>query len=184
MNMPTTIWSRAASLALLIAAVGCSPLAAGSSTAQAPTSSAGVSSSGASAPAATASLPVHPISGLTVVPLTVTTTTGVHVFKVEVASTFSEQERGLMFRDAMGEDEGMIFPMDPPRPSAFWMKNTVIPLDIIFIGADHKVLNVAANAVPYDLRPLPSVGAAAAVLELIGGRAAALGIQPGDTVAW
>ncbi|MFM9936223.1 MAG: DUF192 domain-containing protein [Novosphingobium sp.] len=173
MNMPTTIWSRAASLALLIAAVGCSPLAAGSSTAQAQAS--------ASAPA---SLPVHPVSGLTVVPLTVTGATGVHVFKVEVAATFGEQERGLMFRNAMGEDEGMIFPMDPPRPTAFWMKNTVIPLDIIFIGADHKVLNVAANAVPYDMRPLPSVGAAAGVLELIGGRAAALGIKPGDTVAW
>jgi uncharacterized membrane protein (UPF0127 family) len=171
--MPMTIWNRAASLALLIAAVGCSPLTAGSSTAKAQAS--------ASAPAA---LAAHPISGLTVVPLTVTSAGGVHVFKVEVASTFGEQERGLMFRTAMGEDEGMIFPMDPPRPTAFWMKNTVIPLDIIFIGADHKVLNVAANAAPYDLKPLPSAGAAAGVLELIGGRAAAIGLKAGDTVNW
>lgn len=173
MNMPKTLWNRAASLALLIAAVGCSPLAAGSTSAQ-----------GAAATAPAAQLAVHPVSGLTVVPLTVTTASGAHAFKVEVAATPGEQERGLMFRQVMGADEGMIFPMNPPRPAAFWMKNTVIPLDIIFIGADHKVLNVAANAVPYDLSPLPSDGAAAAVLELIGGRAAQIGLKPGDTVNW
>jgi uncharacterized membrane protein (UPF0127 family) len=173
MIMPmTTIWTRAASLALLIAAVGCSPLAAGSNSAQAQASTA--------APAAA----VHPVSGLAIVPLTVTTASGAHSFKVEVAASFAEQERGLMFRAVMGADEGMIFPMNPPRPVAFWMKNTVIPLDIIFIDANHKVLNVAANAVPYDLTPLPSVGDAAGVLELVGGRAAQLGIKPGDTVAW
>jgi len=170
MNMPMKMWNRATSLALLIAAAACSPLAAGSSTAQ--------------APASAAALTVHPVSGLTVVPLTVTSASGAHAFKVEVASTPSEQERGLMFRAEMGADEGMIFPMDPPRPTAFWMKNTVIPLDIIFIGPDHKVLNVAANAVPYDLSPLASVGDAAGVLELIGGRAAQLGIKPGDKVSW
>jgi uncharacterized membrane protein (UPF0127 family) len=174
MNSPKTFWSKAASLALLIAAVGCSPLAAGSNTAQAQATAT------ASAPALT----VHPVSGLTVVPLTVTTASGAHVIKAEVAATPSEQERGLMFRSVMGADEGMIFPMDPPRPTAFWMKNTVIPLDIIFIGADHKVLNVAANAVPYDLTPLPSTGDAAAVLELNGGRAAEIGLKPGDSVSW
>lgn len=173
MNMPKMPWTRAASLALLIAAVGCSPIAAGSTSAQ-----------GAASTAPAAQLTVHPVSGLTVVPLTVTTATGAHQFKVEVASTPGEQERGLMFRTAMGADEGMIFPMDPPRRSAFWMKNTVIPLDIIFIGADHKVLNVAANAVPYDETPLPSDGDAAGVLELNGGRAAQIGLKPGDTVTW
>ncbi len=173
---------RAASLALLIAAVGCSPLAAGSSTAQAPSqASQAQTQASTSAPAA---LAVHPISGLTVVPLTATTASGVHLLKVEVAATFSEQERGLMFRATMGADEGMVFPMDPPRRTAFWMKNTVIPLDIIFIGADHKVLNIAANAVPYDMTPLPSEGNAAAVLELNGGRAAAIGLKAGDEVAW
>ncbi len=171
--MQKSILNRAASLALLIAAVGCSPLAAGSTSAQ-----------GAAATAPAAELAVHPISGLTVVPLTVTTAKGPHAFKVEVASTPGEQERGLMFRTEMGADEGMIFPMDPPRPSAFWMKNTVIPLDIIFIGPDHKVLNIAANAVPYDLSPLPSDGAAAGVLELNGGRAAEIGMKPGDLVTW
>ena len=179
MNMPTTFssrpfWRKTAGLALLIAAVGCSPIAAGSSTAQ----------SAATATAAAPALAVHPVSGLTVVPLTVTTASGVHAFNVEVAATFGEQERGLMFRAVMGADEGMIFPMDPARATAFWMKSTVIPLDIIFIGADHKVLNIAANAVPYDLDPLPSQGNAAGVLELIGGRAAAIGLKPGDTVRW
>lgn len=173
MNMPKTLRLKAASLALLIAAVGCSPLAAGSTNAQ-----------GAPSSAPAAQLAVHPVSGLTVVPLVVTTASGAHRFKVEVASTFAEQERGLMFREAMGADEGMIFPMDPPRRTAFWMKNTVIPLDIIFIGADHKVLNVAANAVPYDLTPLPSEGDSAGVLELTGGRAAQIGLKPGDTVTW
>jgi len=172
-NMPKTIWNRAASLALLIAAVGCSPLAAGSTNAQGTAST-------SSAPQSA----VHPVSGLKVIPLTVTTAAGPHVFKVEVAASPAEQERGLMFRTAMGADEGMIFPMDPPRPAAFWMKNTVIPLDIIFVGADHKVLNIAANAVPYDLEPLPAFGNAAGVLELNGGRAAQIGLKPGDTVTW
>nr|WP_240481517.1 DUF192 domain-containing protein [Novosphingobium fuchskuhlense] len=166
-------WNRAAGLALLIAAVGCSPLAAGSTSAQ---------GSASAAPAAAA--PVHPVSGLTVVPLTVRTAGGPHVFQVEVAASPAEQERGLMFREKMGADEGMIFPMAAPRPIAFWMKNTVIPLDIIFIGPDHKVLNVAANAVPYDETPLPSDGNASGVLELNGGRAAQIGLKPGDTVTW
>ncbi|GEN99608.1 hypothetical protein NSE01_14410 [Novosphingobium sediminis] len=175
--MPKTIWNRAASLALLIAAVGCSPLGAGSTSAQ---------GAATTAPAAQPAMQsgVHPVSGLTVVPLTVTTANGPHTFKVEVAASPAEQERGLMFRTTMGADEGMIFPMDPPRPAAFWMKNTVIPLDIIFVGADHKVLNIAANAVPYDLSPLPSFGNAAGVLELNGGRAAQIGLKPGDTVSW
>ncbi len=172
LNMPMTFWTRAASLSLLSAAVGCSPLAAGSTTAQ--------SQAAVAAPALT----VHPVSGLTVVPLTVTTASGAHAFKVEVASTPGAQQQGMMFRTAMGADEGMLFPLAAPRAIAFWMKNTVIPLDIIFIGPDRKVLNVAANAVPYDLSPRPSQGEAAAVLELIGGRAAAIGLKPGDTVSW
>lgn len=177
MNMPKMPWNRAAGLALLIAAVGCSPLAAGSPSAQGAATTSPATASGAQ-------LAVHPVSGLTVVPLTVTTASGVHAFKVEVAATPGEQERGLMFRAVMGADEGMIFPMNPPRPTAFWMKNTVIPLDIIFIGPDRKVLNIAANAVPYDLSPLPADGDAAGVLELVGGRAAQIGLKPGDTVSW
>ena len=100
------------------------------------------------------------------------------------ARTGAEQSRGLMFRTALGPDEGMIFPMDPPRHASFWMRNTVIALDIIFIGPDRRVLNIAAGAVPYDETPLPSDGKVSAVLELTAGRAAQLGIKPGDSVRW
>ena len=107
-----------------------------------------------------------------------------HNFRVELARTAQEQARGLMFRTAMGADEGMLFPFDPPRDASFWMKNTVIPLDIIFIGTDGRVLNINANAEPYSLEPRSSAGIAKAVLELNGGRAAALGIVPGAQVKW
>ena len=154
---------------LLVGIAGCSPVAAGDT------------------PSATASASenrLHPLSGLAVIPLKVVTARGARTFHVEVAASSREQERGLMFRNAMGADEGMIFPMSPPRRTAFWMKNTVIGLDIVFIGADHKVLNIARNAVPYDETPLPSAGEAAGVLELNAGRAAELGIGPGDAVSW
>lgn len=127
---------------------------------------------------------VHPESGLAVVPLTVVSGGKSHVFRVEVAASEAEQARGLMFRTAMGTDEGMIFPEKTPRRAAFWMRNTVIPLDLLFIGPDHRVLNIAADAVPYDETPLPSTGPVIAVLELNAGRAAALGIAPGDRVDW
>lgn len=126
----------------------------------------------------------HPESGLPVIPLAVHRGSSKLPFKVEVAGTSAEQAKGLMFRTALGPDEGMIFPMNPPRPAAFWMRNTVIPLDIIFIGVDGRILNIAANAEPYSERPLPSAGDVKGVLELRGGRAAELGIAPGDKVSW
>lgn len=135
--------------------------------------------------AATVEPAVHPVSGLAVVPLTVTNGNGQrHRFRVEVAATGQEQQRGLMFRTQMGADEGMIFPLAQVRMASFWMHNTVIPLDIIFIGPDKKVINIAANAVPYSDESLPSTAPAMAVLELNGGRAAALGIGPGSQVEW
>ena len=147
---------------------------------------AGCSKSGAEAAisAATQTGAVHPESGLSVVPLTVASAGKSHLFQVEVAESEAEQAKGLMFRTAMGADEGMVFPEKAPRKAAFWMKNTVIPLDILFIGPDHRVLNIAANAVPYDEKPLPSAGPVIGVLELNGGRAAELGIAPGDKVSW
>lgn len=151
-------------LALLLAACAASP----------------AESSGAAASRAA----VHPVSGLAVVPLSVTSGEKVHRFRVEVARSSQEQGMGLMFRAAMGPDEGMIFPMDPPRGAAFWMKNTVIPLDIIFVGVDGRIINIAANAVPYSLEPLESAGPVKGVLELNGGRAAQLGIATGDRVDW
>jgi uncharacterized membrane protein (UPF0127 family) len=78
----------------------------------------------------------------------------------------------------------MIFPFDAPRDAAFWMKNTLIPLDMIFVRADGSIANIAANTVPLSLDPVPSDGPVKAVLEIAGGRAAELGIKPGDKVAW
>ena len=127
---------------------------------------------------------LHPESGLSVIDLTVLAEGERHQFRVEVARSRFEQARGLMFRTKLGPDEGMLFPIDPPREASFWMRNTVIPLDIIYIAADRRILNIAADAVPYDETPLPSDGLAAAVLEIPGGRSAELGIKAGDKVEW
>ena len=126
----------------------------------------------------------HPISNMPVIALTVTGAKGVHKFDVELARSFAEQQKGLMFRTYLGADEGMLFLRDPPDHAAFWMRNTVIPLDIVFIGRDHRILNISANAVPYDESPRPAAGITVAVLELAGGRAAELGIAAGDRVDW
>jgi len=127
----------------------------------------------------------HAVSGLDVIPVTITTRRGQRHFRAEVARTAQQQSRGLMFRTEMGADEGMLFPYDTnPHILGFWMRNTVLPLDIVFISPERRVLNIAANAVPYSEASLYSEGVAAAVLELNGGRAAALGIAPGDAVAW
>ncbi len=135
--------------------------------------------------AAPAAAATHPVSGLQVIPVTITTSKGVRTIRAEVARSPQEQARGLMFRTELGPDEGMLFPYEEnPHVLGFWMRNTVLPLDIIFITPDRNVLNIAANAVPYSEESLRSTGVAAAVLELNGGRAAALGIAPGDTVAW
>ena len=163
-------WSRSLSLPIALAALACSAACSSQTASPAPT------------PAATPAR--HSISGLEVIPLTITQDGKAHAFRVEVAATMEQQQKGLMFRTAMGPDEGMIFPSDMPEPRSFWMKNTVIPLDIVFIGPDHLISNIAANAVPYSLDPIPSSGAAIAVLELNGGRAAQLGIKPGARVAW
>ena len=150
--------------------------------------SAAACSQGGPGAAATAAAPaepaVHPESGLPIIPLRVKSGGKWHKFRVEVASTPQQQSKGLMFRTALGADEGMLFVQNPPRRTAFWMRNTVIPLDIIYIGPDHRVLNIAANAVPYDETPLPAAGPSSGVLELNGGRAAQLGIVPGDRVEW
>ena len=126
----------------------------------------------------------HPESGLEVVPLTIVSAGKRHPLRVEVARSSAEQAKGLMFRTAMGANEGMIFPMEPARQASFWMKNTVISLDLVFIGPDRRIESIAANAVPYSLSPIPSKGNVSAVLELNGGRAAQLGLAPGDRVEW
>ncbi len=118
------------------------------------------------------------------VPLSIASANGRHDFKVEVARTPEQQERGLMFRSNLAPDAGMIFPMEPPRSASFWMKNTVIPLDLIFIRPDGSIARIAADAVPYSLSPIDSGEPVSAVLEIAGGRAAALGIAEDDKVTW
>ncbi len=123
-------------------------------------------------------------AGLEQVPLTIRSGSKVHRFTVEVARSPREQEIGLMNRPSLAPDRGMIFPYDPPQPAAFWMKETLIPLDMIFIRADGTIARIAANTVPLSLDPVPSNEPVAAVLEIAGGRAAELGIRAGDTVEW
>jgi len=123
-------------------------------------------------------------SGLAQVPLTVSGPGGSHRFTVEVARTAAEQARGLMYRRSLGPDRGMIFPLAQPEQATFWMKDTYIPLDLIFIRADGSIANVAANARPRDEHLIASEGMVSEVLEIPGGRAAQLGIVPGDRVDW
>jgi len=126
----------------------------------------------------------HPISGLKLIELTVETRRGPHRFSVELAQSQEEQARGLMFRKRLGDDEGMLFPSVPPAPRSFWMKNTPIALDILFIGLDGRIVNIAENTTPYSLEPIVSLGPTSAVLELRGGRARELGIAVGDRVVY
>jgi uncharacterized protein len=124
-------------------------------------------------------------AGLEQVPLTVTTAKGAkHRFTVEVARTPEEQARGLMERQSLAPDRGMIFPYEQPQPVAFWMKNTLIPLDMIFVAPGGRILRVEANTVPLSLDPVGSGEAVEAVLEIAGGRSAELGIAAGDRVEW
>ena len=123
-------------------------------------------------------------AGLEQAPLTIRSGERVHRFTVEIARTPKEQEIGLMNRSSLAPDRGMIFPYDQPHPAAFWMKNTLIPLDMIFIRADGTIARIAANTVPLSLEPVPAGEPVAAVLEIAGGRSAELGIREGDRVEW
>jgi uncharacterized membrane protein (UPF0127 family) len=122
-------------------------------------------------------------AGLREVPLTIRSKNGVHHFTVEVAATPEQQEKGLMFRRSLAPDRGMIFPYEPPQEVAFWMKNTLIPLDIVYIRSDGTIVRIV-NAEAMDLTPLPSGEPIALVLEIAGGRAAELGIREGDVARW
>jgi len=120
--------------------------------------------------------------------VTIASKNGTHTFHVDQAKTADEQERGLMFRTDLTDTNGMLFypypPDGPPREANFWMKNTPSALDIIFIRADGTIAHIAADAVPYDETPLSSGEPVGAVLEIKGGRAAALGIAEEDKVSW
>ena len=123
------------------------------------------------------------------VALTVASSNGIHAFQVEVASTSTQQEKGLMFRTDIADNGGMLFWPYPagggaPKEASFWMKNTPSPLDIIFIRPNGTIARIAENAIPGDETPITSGEPVGAVLELRGGRSSALGITEGDKVTW
>ena len=115
-------------------------------------------------------------------PLQIVTGEGVHDFEVEVARTNAEMAKGLMFRTEMAENHGMIFDYNPPRWASMWMKNTYIPLDILFIRADGTILNIAENTTPLSRASISAAGKARAALELNAGVVEKLGIEAGDLV--
>ncbi|MDJ0979042.1 MAG: DUF192 domain-containing protein [Erythrobacter sp.] len=164
------VWAVA--LALLVAA--CSPVDAAR---EVPTAPSATQAADASKSA------VHPISGLQIAEVTVVSGGKRFPFKTELALSREAQTRGLMFREALADDEAMLFPNDSPQMRSFWMKNTPISLDIIFIGPDRRITNIA-TAVPYSLDSVPSESEVIAVFEIRGGLAQELGIKPGDSVEW
>jgi uncharacterized membrane protein (UPF0127 family) len=124
--------------------------------------------------------PVRAQGGLE--PLEITTASGPHAFKVEIANDEASREKGLMYRRFMPADRGMLFEFERNEPVAFWMKNTYIPLDMVFIAPDGTVTHIAADAEPLSEAVVPSGGPCVAVLELNGGVAARIGLREGDKV--
>jgi hypothetical protein len=115
--------------------------------------------------------------------LEIASKTGVHIFAVEIADTEAQREKGLMFRKSLPDGQGMLFDFKREQDVSFWMQNTYIPLDMIFIRGDGSILRIVENAEPLSTRFIPSGGPVLAVLEVIGGTARKLGIAPGDRVA-
>jgi uncharacterized membrane protein (UPF0127 family) len=103
-------------------------------------------------------------------------------FDVELALNDAERSRGLMYREKLGPYDGMLFDFYQDAPVSFWMKNTLIPLDMVFIAGDGTIKHVHANAVPLSTEAIPSQFPVRAVLEINGGSARLLGIKPGDKV--
>jgi hypothetical protein len=124
-----------------------------------------------------------PIRAAEMQALEIASKTGVHPFQVELALTPDEQAKGLMFRKSLPAGQGMLFDFKEERPLTFWMKNTYISLDMIFIRGDGRILRIAENTEPLSERLVPSGGPARAVLEVISGTARKLGIAPGDQVS-
>jgi uncharacterized membrane protein (UPF0127 family) len=115
--------------------------------------------------------------------LEIASKSGVHVFSVEVVDNDADRAKGLMYRKELPEGRGMLFDFHRDQEVSFWMQNTYIPLDMIFIRGDGQILRIEENTVPLSTRMIPSRGAVRAVLEVIGGTSRKLGIAPGDRVA-
>ena len=115
-------------------------------------------------------------------PLEIVTKNGVQVFSVEMATTEEEKQTGLMYRKELADGKGMLFDFNPEQEVSMWMKNTYIPLDMIFIRADGRILRIAENTEPLSTKIISSQGPARAVLEVVAGTAQKYGIRPGDRV--
>ena len=115
--------------------------------------------------------------------LEVASKSGVHVFSVEIADNDAERAKGLMYRKELPEGQGMLFDFHREQEVSFWMQNTYIPLDMVFIRADGRILRIAENTEPLSTKLISSGGPVRAVLEVIGGTTRKLGIAPGDRVA-
>jgi uncharacterized membrane protein (UPF0127 family) len=138
-------------------------------------------------PAAAGAQPAEPTAAqaaLPTAPLTITSKSGVkHQFTVELALTPQQQEVGEMFRRDVPANQGMLFDWGSPRDVPMWMKNTLVPLDMVFIANDGTVTHIAEDAVPESLAEISSGGPARATLELQGGLTAKLDIRVGDKVS-
>ena len=130
-------------------------------------------------PAARAQFQTFPTSELTIV-----TASGPHPFRIELATTPEQKAQGLMFRRQLAPDAGMLFDFGQPIMATMWMKNTLIPLDMLFVGQDGRVVNIRERAVPESLDTIAAAAPVRAVIELNGGTAARLGIRPGDRVVY
>jgi uncharacterized membrane protein (UPF0127 family) len=115
--------------------------------------------------------------------LEIASKTGVHIFSVEVVDNDADRAKGLMYRRELPEGRGMLFDFHRDQDVSFWMQNTYIPLDMIFIRGDGRILRIEENTEPLSTRMIPSRGPVRAVLEVIGGTSRKLGIAPGDRVA-
>jgi uncharacterized protein len=125
---------------------------------------------------------VHPTHAMRRETLKLTTSQGVHVIDVEVTETPEEKARGLMFRTRLADKSGMLFFYETPQEITMWMRNTYIPLDMVFIRADGTVHRIEARTEPLSENIVASGGDVAACLELAGGAAERLGLRPGDRV--
>ena len=111
-------------------------------------------------------------------------TIGPHDFSVELATSPAQQEYGLMFRESLAEGHGMLFIFSSPLEITMWMKNTLIPLDMVFISPGKTILRIAENTTPQSIKIIPSGGPAIAVMEIPGGESARLGLAAGMPVSW
>ena len=132
-------------------------------------------------PVAAAGLPHCPNSGLVVKPVTFTTAKGRFSYKLEVASNAEQQACGLLYRKSMPRSVGMDFPLAIARPATFWMDNTPLPLDLVFVGPDDRVVSIG-NGVPYSRALIDSGGVTKRIIELNAGEARRIGLKAGDKV--